>query len=122
MSEIKRIETTKRGSRAVIHNGIVYLSGMTAPDRSEDVKGQTEQTLKRIDDYLAQAGTDKSNLLTAQIWLKDIGSDFQVMNEVWDAWTAPDASPARATCECEMGAPDVLVEIIASAAIPGKAV
>jgi enamine deaminase RidA (YjgF/YER057c/UK114 family) len=118
MSDINRIETTKRGSRAVIHNGMVYLSGMTALNRDQDIKGQTRQTLERIERFLAEAGTDKSRLLTAQIWLKDIARDFEGMNEVWDAWTAPNAAPTRATAQCEMGAPDVLVEIIATATLP----
>src|SRR5262245_39559862 len=118
MGDISRIETTKRGSRAVIHNRTVYLSGMTALDRDQDIKGQTQQTLERIEKVLAEAGTDKSRLLTAQIWLKDIARDFDGMNEVWDAWTAPNAAPTRATAQCEMGAPEVLVEIIATAALP----
>lgn len=121
MSDITRIATERRASRAVVYNGIVYLAGATAEDRSQDVQGQTRQTLTRIDKFLALAGTDKSRLLTAQIWLKDIEHDFAAMNEVWDAWTAPNASPARATAQCDMGAPDVLVEIIVTAAVgPAK--
>ncbi len=116
MSDIIRIETDKRRSRAVIYNGTVFVGGMTADDRSQDIKGQTQQTLAKIEDFLAKAGTDKSRLLTAQIWIKDLARDFEGMNEVWNAWTAPNAAPTRATAQCEMGAPDVLVEIIVTAA------
>jgi enamine deaminase RidA (YjgF/YER057c/UK114 family) len=118
MSDIQRIETSARVSRAIIFNGIVYLAGSVAEDRDQDIRGQTQQALTKIDRYLALAGTDKTKLLTSQIWIKDIVNDFAGMNEVWDAWTAPGASPTRATAQCEMGAPNVLVEIIVSAALP----
>ena len=117
MSEIVRIATDTRRSRAVVYNGTVFVGGMTADDRSQDIKGQTRQTLAKIDDFLAKAGTDKSRLLTAQIWIKDIANDFEGMNEVWNGWTAPNAAPTRATAQCDMGAPDVLVEIIVTAAL-----
>lgn len=116
MNDITRITTEKRASRAVVYNGIVFLAGATAEDRSQDVRGQTRQALAKVDKFLALAGTDKSRLLSAQIWLKNIKDDFAAMNEVWDAWTAPAASPTRATAQCEMGAPDVLVEIVVTAA------
>ncbi|WBL76767.1 RidA family protein [Bradyrhizobium xenonodulans] len=117
MSDIARIETDKRRSRAVVYNGMVFVGGMTADDRSQDIKGQTRQTLVKIEEFLAKAGTDKSRLLTAQIWIKDIAKDFEGMNEVWNAWTARNAAPTRATAQCDMGAPDVLVEIIVTAAV-----
>ena len=117
VSDIVRIETDKRRSRAVVYNGMVFIGGQTADDRSQDIRGQTQQTLAKIEKFLAQAGTDKSRLLTAQIWIKDLARDFQTMNEVWNDWTAPNAAPTRATAQCEMGAPDVLVEIIVTAAV-----
>ena len=117
MNNIVRIETNKRASRAVVYNGMVFLAGATADDRSQEIRGQTKQALAKIERFLANAGTDKSRLLSAQIWLKDIANDFAGMNEIWDAWTAPDAAPARATAQCEMGAPDVLVEITVTAAV-----
>ena len=116
MSNIVRVESDKRSSRAVVYNGIVYIGGMTAVDRSQGIEGQTTQVLARIDRYLAEVGTNKSRLLTAQIWLKDISRDFAGMNEIWNAWTAPNAAPTRATAQCEMAAPDVLVEVIVTAA------
>ncbi|GAA0294641.1 RidA family protein [Sphingomonas oligophenolica] len=121
MNDIIRIETNSRASRAVIYNGIVYLCGMTAEDRSQDIRGQTQQALARIEKYLALAGTDKSRLLTAQIWIKDIVNDFPIMNEIWDAWTVPGSPPTRATAQCDMGSPEVLVEIIVTAALPLQA-
>jgi enamine deaminase RidA (YjgF/YER057c/UK114 family) len=117
MSDIVRLETSARSSRVVIYNGVVYVGGMTPLDDSGDIKDQTRQTLERIDKYLALAGTDKSRLLTAQIWLKDIANDFQGMNEVWNAWTVPGAAPTRATAQAEMADPDLRVEIIVTAAV-----
>ena len=117
MNDITRIATDARRSRAVVYNGMVFVGGQTADDRSQDIRGQTRQTLAKIEKFLAGAGTDKSRLLTAQIWIKDLARDFAGMNEVWDAWTAPGAAPTRATAQCEMGAPDILVEIIVTAAV-----
>lgn len=111
MNPITRIESNQRLSRAVIHNGTVYLAGMTAGDTSEDIAGQTRQVLAKIDAMLAQAGTDKSRLLSAQIWLKNIQTDFKGMNSVWDAWTAPGCAPARATVEAALASAAILVEI-----------
>lgn len=119
MSSVTRIETAQRLSRAVIHNGMVYLAGVTADECGEDIKGQTKQVLAKIDRYLAKAGTDKGHLLTAQIWLKDIARDFQGMNDVWDIWTAQNSAPTRATAQCEMAEPDILVEIVVTAAVAG---
>ena len=117
MSNIVRIATDTRRSRAVVYNGMVFVGGMTADDRSQDIRGQTKQTLAKIEKFLNDVGTDKSRLLSAQIWIKDITKDFAAMNEIWEAWTAPNAAPTRATAQCEMGAPDVLVEIIVTAAV-----
>jgi enamine deaminase RidA (YjgF/YER057c/UK114 family) len=117
MNDIVRIVTNARRGRAVVYNGMVFVGGQAADDRSQDIRGQTKQTLAKIDKVLADAGSDKSRLLSAQIWIKDISGDFAGMNEVWDAWIGPDAAPARATAQCEMGAPDVLVEIIVTAAV-----
>jgi enamine deaminase RidA (YjgF/YER057c/UK114 family) len=117
MSHIERIETTPRASRAVIHNGTVYLAGAVAENRDGDIREQTRQALEKIDRYLAAAGTDKSRLLSAQIFLKDVVNDFAGMNEVWDAWTSPGAAPARATVQGELGLPSILVEIVATAAV-----
>ena len=117
MSDIVRIATDTRRSRAVIYNGLVFIGGQAADDRSQDIRGQTRQALAKVDKFLADAGSDKTRILSAQIWVKDIARDFVGMNEIWEAWTAPNAAPPRATAQCEMGAPDVLVEIIVTAAV-----
>jgi enamine deaminase RidA (YjgF/YER057c/UK114 family) len=115
--QIQRHETSARMSRIVVHRDIVYLAGVVAATSIEDIRLQTRQVLARIDEYLASVGTDKHSLLTAQIWLKDIERDFQGMNEVWDAWVPAEVAPTRATCEARLASPDLLVEIIVSAAL-----
>ena len=116
MAKITRIATDRRRSRAVVYNGMVFVGGQTADDRCQDIRGQTMQTLAKIEKFLAEVGTDKSRLLTAQIWIKNLEKDLVGMNEIWDAWTAPNAASTRATAQCEMGHPDILVEIIVTAA------
>lgn len=116
MSEITRIETNQRMSRVVSFNGMVFIGGLTADDASQDIQGQTRQVLKKIEDYLAKAGTDKTRMLSAQIWLKDIESDFAGMNEVWDAWAPVGDTPTRATGESKLARSNLLVEIIVTAA------
>lgn len=113
---IKRIESGQRMSQAVVHNGTVYVAGQvahTAPGKS--VADQTADILKRIDGLLAEAGTSKTKLLSANIWLVDI-STFDEMNKVWDAWVAPGSAPARATVESKLAAPQFRVEIAVIAA------
>ena len=85
-------------SKIVVHNGTVYISGQTDAT-ADNIKEQTQNTLKKVDDLLAQAGTSKSNILTASIWLKDINRDFKGMNDVWNAWLDPENKPVRATVE-----------------------
>ena len=116
MTDITRIESTPRLTRVVVHNGVAYLAGVTAQDGTLDIRGQTRQVLEKIDGHLAQAGIDKTRMLSVQIWLKDIERDFAGMNEVWDAWVPKDAGPARATGECKLARPDLLVEILVTAA------
>lgn len=102
-------------SKIVIHNGVVYLSGLTDTTVT-DISGQTKNVLKKVDELLAQAGTSKSSLLTAQIWVKDIQNDFKDMNEVWNAWLDPENKPVRATVQSPMARPEILVEIQVTAA------
>ncbi|QMV63312.1 enamine deaminase RidA (YjgF/YER057c/UK114 family) [Ectopseudomonas oleovorans] len=115
---IQRIDSNPRLSGAVIHGGLVYLSGQVPTDRSLDCAGQTREVLAKIDDLLARAGTDKTRLLSAQIWLKDIATDFSAMNEVWAAWLPQNSAPARATLQAPLASEDVLVEIMLTAALP----
>lgn len=117
MAKIVRVSASKRYSRAVVYNGIVFVGGQTADDRTLDIAGQTREVLAKVDKFLAEAGSHKKRLLTAQVWLKNIARDFNGMNEVWDAWIAQGAAPARATAQCEMAAPGILVEIIVTAGI-----
>lgn len=97
-------------SDAVIHGATVYLAGQVADDPSADVKGQTQQVLDAIDRLLAQAHSDKTKILQAQIFLANI-ADFAAMNEVWDAWVPAGHTPARATVEAKLATPKYLVEI-----------
>ncbi|MBB3103097.1 RidA family protein [Azomonas macrocytogenes] len=114
---IRRLYTETRYSEAVIHNGTVYLSGQLADDLGGDIRQQTRDTLAAIDRLLAEAGSDKARLLAATIYLKDIAADYAGMNEVWDAWVAPGATPARTTVEAKLYRPEVRVEISVTAAL-----
>jgi enamine deaminase RidA (YjgF/YER057c/UK114 family) len=102
-------------SGAVVHGDTVYLAGQVASDPSAGVKGQTEQILKKIDDLLQSAGTDKSKLLSATVYLADIRG-FEEMNAAWDAWVVPGSTPGRATVEARLASPKFLVEIVVIAA------
>lgn len=115
MSTITRIETGKRMSNAVVHDGIVHLAGVVG-DPGSDITTQTRDVLAEIDRLLALAGSDKTRILRAQIWLAEIGRDFAAMNAVWDAWVPQGHTPARATGEAKLAAPGYLVEIIITAA------
>ena len=116
-ANIARIGTDDpRMSRLVVHKDIVYASGQVAPDAG-DAAAQTAAILEKIDAILAEAGTDKSRLLSCNIWLRDIASDFAAMNEVWCEWVDPDNKPARATVQAEMARPAILVEIQVTAAV-----
>ena len=109
--ETERIGVGPRMSQAVIHGDTVYLSGQVALDaRAAPVAEQTRNVLERIDALLAEAGTDKSKLLSATIWLSDM-SGFDEMNGVWDAWVAPGETPCRACVESKLASADFTVEI-----------
>jgi enamine deaminase RidA (YjgF/YER057c/UK114 family) len=113
---IQRIAPGPRMSMAVVHNGTAYLAGQVADDTSADVAGQTQQILAKIDSFLAQAGTDKTRILSANIWLSDIAT-FGEMNSVWDEWVAQGNTPARATVEARLATPAYKVEIAVIAAV-----
>ena len=114
---IKRIQVGPRMSQAVVHGQIVYLAGQVADDPKADVTTQTRQVLASIDRLLAAAGTDKRQILRANIFLKDIGR-FADMNKVWDGWVAQGHTPARATVQSALATPDYQVEIVITAALP----
>lgn len=107
---IKRLHVGPRMSQVVIHGNTVYTAGIVADDANTDVGGQTGQILDKIDAYLQEAGSDKSKILMATIWLSDI-NDFNNMNAVWDMWVPKDNPPARACVESKLAAPKYKVEI-----------
>lgn len=113
---MKRIDKNSRRSRAVVVGNMVYLGGQVATDMSADITVQTQETLAKIDDLLAQAGSSRSKLVSATIWLKTM-DDYDGMNEIWDGWIDPENPPARACGEVRMADDDLRVEIIATATI-----
>lgn len=116
MSDIKRFDVGPRMSEMAVHNGVAYLAGQVAADPTLDAKGQTTDVLAQVDALLARAGTDKSRILMAQIFLADV-ADFPAMNEAWDAWVAGGATPPRATVEAKLAKPGWKVEIVVKAAV-----
>jgi enamine deaminase RidA (YjgF/YER057c/UK114 family) len=114
--KIERHETGLRMSRAVIHGDTVYLAGIVADSpKGKSVAEQTKNILSQIDGFLALAGTDKTKLLSANIWITDM-ANFAEMNSVWDSWVSPGNTPARATVEAKLASPDYKVEIMVVAA------
>ena len=112
---IKRHQANKLFSAAVEHDGVVYVAGQVADDLAQGVKGQTEQVLRKIDALLAAAGTGKSRILSANVWVTDIRNRDE-MNAAWTAWADPGNLPARATVEAKLADPRMLVEIACVAA------
>ena len=113
---VQRIDVGARMSEAAVHNGTVYLAGQIADDASQDIEGQMRQVLAAIDALLSKAGSDKSRILMAQIFLTDL-ADFDGMNRVWDAWVVPGHTPCRATVQAALAKPDWKVEIVVTAAV-----
>lgn len=113
---IERIDAGPRMSDACIHGGIAYLAGQVPETAGADIETQTREVLEAIDALLAQAGTDKTRILRAQVFLADI-ADFAGMNRAWDAWVAPGRAPARATVEARLANPDWKVEIVVTAVV-----
>ncbi|WP_296425752.1 RidA family protein [Yoonia sp.] len=116
MPDITRLHTGPRMSQCVVHNNIAYLAGQVGVPGAS-ITGQTADILSKIDALLAESGTNKTRLLTAQIWLSDIGTQFAEMNAAWDAWVPEGHAPARWTGEAKLATPDYHVEIIVTAAI-----
>jgi enamine deaminase RidA (YjgF/YER057c/UK114 family) len=120
MASIKRITPGTRMSQAVISNGLVFLAGQVARSGGATVAEQTKAITQQIDELLAAAGSDKSKLISANIWLTDIGT-WAEMNTVWDAWLPANCGPARATVEAKLANPMYKVEIAVVAAATGRA-
>ncbi|WP_255581820.1 RidA family protein [Cupriavidus sp. AU9028] len=114
---IVRLDQNHRRSRAVIAGGMVYLAGQVADDKSGDIVAQTREALGKVDALLAQAGTDKSRAVTAQIWLADM-ADYDGLNAVWDEWVVPGQTPTRCCGRVELADPAFRVEIVVTAALP----
>jgi enamine deaminase RidA (YjgF/YER057c/UK114 family) len=114
--EIKRFGSNGRYSSAVIHDHVLYLCGQTCDEDILDVKFQTQVVLKQIDDLLESHGSDKENILSATIYLKNI-KDYNAMNEIWDSWITKGREPARACVEAKLADESILVEISIIAAV-----
>lgn len=114
-SDIQRINTTAVMSAVTIFNGVVYLSGQVPKQTDQGIEGQTREILATIDALLAAAHTDKSRLLSAQLFLKHL-DDFQQVNTIWTEWLDALATPARATIQADLVNPDWLIEIAVIAA------
>lgn len=112
---IERIQPNPRLSAAVTFGELVFVSGQV-PGDATDAASQTVQVLEKIDVLLAEAGSDKDHLLSATIYLKDIGNDFAAMNDLWSAWLSPGQAPSRTTLQAALARPQVLVEISVIAA------
>jgi enamine deaminase RidA (YjgF/YER057c/UK114 family) len=113
---VQRFDVGARMSEMAVHNGTVYLAGQVAADNpAADIGAQTRQVLAAIDALLARAGTDKSKIVMAQIFLADI-ADFPGMNAVWDGWVVPGHTPPRATVQARLAKPEWKVEIVVTAA------
>jgi len=113
---VQRFDVGARLSEMAVHNGVAYLAGQVPSDASQDMAGQTRQVLAAIDALLARAGTDKSKILMAQIFVADL-AEFPQMNEVWDAWVVPGHTPPRATVQAQLARPEWKVEIVVTAAV-----
>lgn len=114
---IKRIEPGQHFAAAVVGGGHLYISGTIARTHNASIEVQTREVLERVDELLAKAGTDKSRLLSATIYLPHI-RDYEAMNEVWDQWVDPENKPARATVEARLAIESLRVEISAVALLP----
>jgi enamine deaminase RidA (YjgF/YER057c/UK114 family) len=113
---VQRFDVGARMSEMAVHNGVCYLAGQVAVDGAPDIAGQTREVLASVDALLARAGTDKSKILRAQIYLADM-ADFPGMNAVWDTWVVPNHTPPRATVQAALAKPEWKVEIVITAAL-----
>ena len=116
MTEIVRLDQNARRSRAVVHGGVAYLAGHVADDKSAPFAQQIRQALANIDQTLSRVGTDKSRLLTAQIWLQTM-DDYGAMNAAWEEWVTPGQTPTRSCGQVWLADPKLLVEVIVTAAV-----
>ncbi len=113
---IKRFDVGPRLSEMSIFKGVAYLAGQVPDDATADIAGQTRQVLAAIDALLSRAGSDKSRILMAQIFLVDL-ADFAAMNAVWEAWLPAGDAPPRATVQANLAKPEWKIEIVVTAAV-----
>ena len=113
---IQRFDVGPRMSEMAVHNGTVYLAGQVAEDASANITGQTQQVLAAIDALLARAGSDRSKILRAEIFLPDM-MDFAAMNAVWEAWVVAGHTPPRATVQAALAKPEWKIEVVVTAAL-----
>ena len=116
MTSLQRFDVGARLSEMAVYNGTVYLAGQVPEDQTSDIETQTRQVLGAIDKLLARAGTDKSKILMAQIFLVDL-ADFPGLNAVWDAWVVPGHTPPRATVQANLARPGWRLEVVVTAAV-----
>ena len=115
MTSIQRIGPGARYSEASVHAGTVYLAGQVAEDATQDIEGQTRQVLASIDRLLEAAGSDKSRILMAQVFLPDL-ADYAGMNRAWEAWVVPGQAPCRATVQAPLANSAWRIEVVVTAA------
>jgi enamine deaminase RidA (YjgF/YER057c/UK114 family) len=113
---IQRFDVGPRMSEMAVHNGTIYLAGQIADDSAQGIEGQTRQVLASIDALLARAGSDKSKILRAEVFLADL-ADFAAMNAVWESWVVAGHTPPRATVRAALAKPDWKIEIVVTAAV-----
>lgn len=112
---IQRFDVGSRLSEMAVHNGIAFLAGQVPDDATQDIRGQTRQVLAAVDRLLARAGSDKTRILMAQVFLADL-ADFAGMNEVWDGWVPAGHAPPRATVQAQLGRKEWRIEVVVTAA------
>lgn len=115
---VQRLHITQRFSEIAISGQLIHLAGQLATDLDLDIKGQTQQTFEIIDQFLADAGTDKNHIMSVTIYLKDIEQDYAAFNEVWDAWVSDIEALPRTCVEATLYDPRVLVELTVVAVKP----
>lgn len=113
---VQRFDVGARMSELAVHNGVCYLAGQVAAGGAKDIAGQMREVLGAIDALLAKAGSDKTRILRAQIYLADM-ADFAAMNAAWDAWVVAGHTPPRATVQAALARPEWKVEIVVTAAL-----
>lgn len=112
---IRRFQPGKRMSQAVVYNGMVFLSGQVADNTKASLRDQTSEVLSKIEGLLVEVGSSKSKLVAIFVYLPNI-TDFDAVNEIYDAWIDPKNPPARACTEARLADPDLRIEIVAIAA------